>query len=606
MAKETVFLQNFIGLYAAADDQGVNINSPIYSENIDPIAPQGRLQGFPLHTTSGLTANAYAHDAVILANGKICYCAGTTFYELDSVGDTTPVSRTGGYGLRGTMVASRNEVFFSDGTNAYVYTNVTAPSEYFGDTTPPSGGWQIVDQAVSTYNAINFTSVTSPAASTDLPAGEYFFAASVLHQNGSESDLHIPLVQETCAAGDKILYTVEVDYVGNFDGDSRVEFLCVYMAYNPTSGATTPATAFRRVATIDVTIADWTIGNDLVVGSGSDYEITEFGGGITYESSADQAENAVGNTLAYTAAANLYSRMAVANGSQVYFSRPLQYGVFDLDRDYVDLPTDVRKMIAHQGKLYAFMEGGTAIININGPEPFLEEIMEGVGIHSECMPISTDYGLFHCSNDQLYMNLRPIGYPVINGVTGDYGTIDWKTATKTKPFVAFDYHRGCALFFTGDDTVSDTANEVFVYSVKDEQWYYWKMPGALYFVYGSDDDIYLFGADATDDNIRHLFNSSSLANIKWESREIDMGEPDCLKWFYEWRYDTSGGTWTASRVKNIGTGVEYSEGYGNGPAGGVARLCTAVKLKITSSGNAGYLSYAAISLRRPPTPRLSL
>jgi hypothetical protein len=227
--------------------------------------------------------------------------------------------------------------------------------------------------------------------------------------------------------------------------------------------------------------------------------------------------------------------------------------------------------------------------------------MEGVGIHDECMPLSTDYGMFHMSDTQIYRDLRPIANPIIEGVASNSGTIDYLSDTKTLPFVAFDYTRGCALFFCGVLGTS-AANNVYVYSVEKEEWYFWKMDGCQYFFFGEEDEIYLFAGATTNNPIKLMYGGNYLA-WKWESRAVDIDKPHELKWFYEWHVSRANGTWTNRlRCWDGSSTTTHNENTAISPAN---QLWGKIEISDTSASTSqGSVSSISILFRERRTPRL--
>ena len=101
--------------------------------------------------------------------------------------------------------------------------------------------------------------------------------------------------------------------------------------------------------------------------------------------------------------------------SWLFKSKPYRYDTFDWSSDYLVLPTPPNALAYWMGKIYAFCDGRTYVIN---PATFdIEDTLEGIGAKHRKNIRITDRGMFWGDENNIYWHngnsIIPIGGPVL-------------------------------------------------------------------------------------------------------------------------------------------------------------------------------------------------
>ena len=107
--------------------------------------------------------------------------------------------------------------------------------------------------------------------------------------------------------------------------------------------------------------------------------------------------------------------------SWLFKSKPYRYDTFDWSSDYLVLPTPPNALAYWMGKIYAFCDGRTYVIN---PATFdIEDTLEGIGAKHRKNIRITDRGMFWGDENNIYWHngnsIIPIGGPVLRNQHND-------------------------------------------------------------------------------------------------------------------------------------------------------------------------------------------
>ena len=135
----------------------------------------------------------------------------------------------------------------------------------------------------------------------------------------------------------------------------------------------------------------------------------------------------------------------IKNGQNFIFrSQPGNYSIFNWTRDFLILPNTPVAMAYWQGRLYAFDRANMYRIDPNNM--VIEDEHSGVGCFGEQSYIVTDFGLYFCDNNNMYLHngstVQPIGTDILKNSkyeeTGEVLT-NWHNINHARdPYVAYD------------------------------------------------------------------------------------------------------------------------------------------------------------------------
>lgn len=159
---------------------------------------------------------------------------------------------------------------------------------------------------------------------------------------------------------------------------------------------------------------------------------------------------------------------------------PSNWSAFNWVNDFILLPSIPKALTSYNGRLFAFDENNTYIINASGIAMEMQDKLEGIGCLSQDSFVSTEYGLFIADDSNIYQydgtNTIPIGNAILEA-TGEGFEYSWINRNKNVlPKLAFDGRRGCLLvsFNSGNDNPS-----VWSFNVVRRRWDLWEYTGNI-------------------------------------------------------------------------------------------------------------------------------
>ena len=262
----------------------------------------------------------------------------------------------------------------------------------------------------------------------------------------------------------------------------------------------------------------------------------------------------------------------VPNG--IFRSKPAKFDIFDWSNDYILLPETPTAIQGFRGRLYAFSDSNTYIIDPNTLQVL--DKYEGSGCFGpNSVAISDEYGMLFVNKRGIYINngssTQSIGAPILskysqdNPMSGGYLSLfasfieqfDFSSSGDgvsmsdrfAMPKVYYNGERECFLISChvpyGDNTADKSGDNssVFMYTPKYNRWDIYRQPivaavngnrGDMFFINGMNKATFLQNtADHntqiinTQENysIGRLFNLDRPRRIVWQSHKITMGSP---------------------------------------------------------------------------------
>ncbi|MDX1486570.1 MAG: hypothetical protein R3268_00110 [Acidiferrobacterales bacterium] len=481
MPKEVIHIQSFnAGILGGIDEHDVPPDAFAYSENLNPAAIQGKLSGIEADRTV-ITSAAY--DAVVggvsgAAGVSVAanYEAGDSVVGLDpvegSVFEVTDIDGTPAITqldaaptTAGTPMAA-----VSDGSAVHLGMGLSTTPQWVGDIDYDQFGGAVPGKSIAedtlrraflggTVTSITFPSNTPETSADDrvFESGVTYYYAVVFQYDGYQEG---PIAQDfqggSAAVGSFVGggysdVTVRVTIKDNdAEWNSRISGIVLYRGQ--TTGASTskwPPAEMGYIDTIKIDDAAWTgsLGarvfdyTDSAAVEGESYSsrngvsAVQFDMDLQWEFSAasEQYHFAAGVTT------NLDGRNFDEAQRSVFRSQPYKFSMWD-KRDFVLLPVRPVAIAAFAGRLYAFSENRTWVID--GTTLNIESEIHGIGTFDNDSVVATDRGLFFCDRNNIYITdtegrVTPIGNPVLKNDVDQRAAYLSRT-TATNPVVVYD------------------------------------------------------------------------------------------------------------------------------------------------------------------------
>jgi len=472
--KDSVYIGRFDGgLVSNMAQEDVPENAYVDGVNVDPYSVAGSLSPIPLDEVL-LSGNFSACSMEWIGDGSVLlFNDGNVLKKFGGTSVTTVGNLT-----KETTTCPSIEVVNG---NAYIgngYNKSTAlpRGQWYGHIenrdqfgTPITDGWYLEDAEIKSPSSFTITFDSWVSNPEGIPQSTVCgYAASFIYDGFQESPLH-KFPNGNATSG------LEVDFVWKLSTPSslankRITGINVYRAIFKTIGSVPTnfveepqLTNYQLLSSISMDDADW-------VASGSGWEI-EFTDnnilGAAYQNISDQAEELKSNALEYTLSTYINNRLVVADvhsyelgedwSCYVWFSRPLQPSVFDITKDFVVLKHKPVAIESSRGKVFAFTAYDTYIINMSSENPFIEEIINGIGCVGRNAVLSSEGGIYHADRNAIYLNAQRIS---------DNVQRKWQTINKDKVWIVYDQKRDAAVVING-------LGECLVYS--NGRWDYWAL-----------------------------------------------------------------------------------------------------------------------------------
>ena len=227
----------------------------------------------------------------------------------------------------------------------------------------------------------------------------------------------------------------------------------------------------------------------------------------TYESITGMPESLRDTNINYKLSTSAGGYLVIANcfhpeienGQNFIFrSQPGNYSVFNWSRDFCILPNEPTTIAYFGGRLYAFDNANMYRIDIN--QLAVEDINEGVGCFGEQSLTITDFGMYFCDNNNMYVHngqqIQPIGNDILkNSKLDDLGVTNkaWHNIKHAQnPYVQYDAFNQNVMFqFLDVDGTYGSWN----YNVPRKRWDLVDIPSPKAAVQGNLGELWLSDGD---------------------------------------------------------------------------------------------------------------
>lgn len=267
----------------------------------------------------------------------------------------------------------------------------------------------------------------------------------------------------------------------------------------------------------------------------------------------------------------------------IFRSKPGKYSVFDWSSDFVELPEYPSALSYYNGKLFAFSDSTTYLIN---PRTLvIEETFLQAGCLSNSAIVSSDYGMFWADKKSIWLyqgaRIQNIGLPIEQGMDSSYrnrhdiaDSVHVEFDALSKCFCVFHKPKRQYTTLTGSDvndgqlTESSYQAAVWAYHIEKQRWDYWVLTDNV-------DDAKLgkstyatcrdYNGGVFYINKHGLFQLGASNYRKawhWISKNFVMGYPTLDKRFYKLRAVSQNGTPVLEyKVDDalVGLGVDTNE-----------------------------------------------
>jgi len=568
------------------------------------------------------------------------YASMTTFNGAASYGDIPNYISPGGYiNMIQPPDASTLGLYVSDGNSLKIFTGVDAVTTagtiqisagyagshqnfksligHFTGTTEPLL-WLARKEQTPTIDTVNYNFSTYSLGQLGVVpfTFEYanqatgtekrvFWKASFIYDGYQESVLTEHTYPEDGIAidGDGVDADITLTLTGIDDINKRLTGISIYRSENADDTETEPNVFFRLVKNISLSDTAW----DVVEGTATYHFTDDTDPGASYDAITGIDELLTNPIVSYGLATEANSQLfvgqcahpSIEDAKQYLFrSKPYKYDTFDWSKDFLRLPTIPTALATFGGRIYAFDESNTYRIEPNNF--FVEDIFEGIGCTSQRAVLTTEYGMFFCSDHNIYMHTgsspQIIGDAIIDDA--DNANYPWQHRDVTvDPVLAFDPFRTSLLVFFKAGDPQDTGftrYSCWAYNLPRKRWDLLDLSQTHVpqcYVSGKHGESYI---GTNYELIHYLANADTRRTWEYQTKLITLGADTQDKMFYKIRLVGSG---TATYGMNGGapTTSLTSEKIATND-----KKAKAIQVKVVPVGNTGEVDSIGIIYRPLP------
>jgi hypothetical protein len=254
----------------------------------------------------------------------------------------------------------------------------------------------------------------------------------------------------------------------------------------------------------------------------------------------------------------------------IFRSAPNAPAVFNIAKDFLQLPDSPTALVAWNGRLYAFSE--TRFMRINPEAMFVEEEILGFGAIGDSTTLTqignsrlvcvTPYGIFFADLNNIYkydgQKIESVGDRVIRNIYAP--NLSWIGTNETRrrqSTMVFDpYSQRVLIFFKSHDA-ADTQQYYLSYDPINDRWDYGKPSGSPWTVgsvkaadFDSTGKLYasLSSTDWGAGDVLHSMFTGNDEAMTVVTPAYDFGSLKQTKWFYDVVTKNSGLTNTAADI----------------------------------------------------------
>ena len=419
------------------------------------------------------------------------------------------------------------------------------------------------DATAFKQSQVNFTNFAlSGVTSAGTGHEKQFYAVSFLYDGYQESPLS-PWSMYDPANTQQITFTLRI-YASGLS--KRITHVNIYRSNG--TGDSVPTGFFRLVDSIS-TKYGWseTAQPHTSPNWGNYYEkdfIDNRDDGSSYEARVGISE-AIDNTLPkYGLSANVNYYLYIADCSHIdidnatnylFKSRPFNFDQFNWARDSLLLPSKPVALESFNGRLYAFSENTSYVINPDGM--YIEDTLEGIGCRNQNSVVVSDIGMCWMDYNSIYyydgQSINDVAQPIKYAEQTDeqealFSSMEYLTALSGSSYygdivVAYDGFRKSFYFFYTRLVSSKYNPHTLVYTVPKNRWDVWTRANGLsggygaFEVYGStigkNNEVLI---SDTEHGLIQPFdpkNTTRKTVFQWYSKKFTMGDSTVDKKFFK-------------------------------------------------------------------------
>jgi len=297
---------------------------------------------------------------------------------------------------------------------------------------------------------------TTAQTSTFINGYRYFYKVSFVYDGYQESPLTPSIFHDYTDTTNENSIIVEIGISENVN--KRVSHLVLYRA---DSGGSIlglkPLGFYRQVAYIPLIHPDFSHSNNIHTISYTDNGSS----GVSYEASSGLPEGLLKCTPKYALSTQLNNTHFISKinfpllgsdlSNYMLKSMPYNFDQFDWTKDILKLPTTPTALAAFNGRIYAFDENNTYRIEPNNL--YIEDTFEGSGCLSPDSVVVTEYGMFYCDRNNIYMHDGNRPTPIADAILSPNDNLiySWHNLSfdSYKPKLSFDSKRKSVIISVG-------------------------------------------------------------------------------------------------------------------------------------------------------------
>lgn len=470
-------ISRFDGMVGVAEERDLPPGVAIYAKNLNMITEDGLFVPMPLDSNTGASTSGATWFVPMEDGETVIFNSAGSIYKITSLSGTPSVSLVGT--VSGYTSAS-NSSGVSDGEAVHVGLgrNANNPPQWVGriyhdqfenDDTRAAPASVINENAELVTSSVYFvqrtwgTKVTEEGAAIFVEGRTYFWYATLVYDATQES---LPLLLMSSSLPESTFADNEFGYdqitirfkaivdlpspnPNNYTSLSqRVTRVNLYRAESLGLNATSAQSGLTLVKSVDINSSEWTSYVDGAE-SGHYIDIIDAGEALgDYETRTGVSPTLDHMTIHYGLSCQAESYHIVADcwhpelkdiPNYMFRSKSYRYDTWDWANDYLVLPQRPVALVSYLGRVYAFAEGRTFVID---PNSFtVIDTWEGIGSYASKSVVVTDRGMFWVSSKNIYYHdgnqVNVIGNPVLsNRFNSAYGYSSH--ATTDPPLVMYD------------------------------------------------------------------------------------------------------------------------------------------------------------------------
>lgn len=529
-AKAAYWNGSGISVISNVDSDVLVISSPTVDDNVGSLSATGNQSGSSdgeaVHFGLGGTAATKSLWIGQIAHGQFGGSAPVGVQACAAPLYTDPLSQDVAQSVVENIVTTQAYVRFEEGTKLFYYASLVydgfqiSPPKLIATVeldglTGTQLGWGSVSFYVRVCTDAGVGDPIEQAVSKRVTAVKVFRGTSVSAQGGIDSDLRLIMELDLTEAG---------LWAADDDGDNLGK---------------------KHIVNDN--------GADLL----RSYE--DESGGISY--TLDDMVVHYGHSVVadgYHIVADTWQTENLSRPNMLFRSEPYRYDTFDWSRNYLTLPTEPVALAAFLGRVYAFANGKTHIID---PSSFsILDTWEGIGcIHERSVSVN-DRGMFFVDNNNIYhhdgSHLNIIGESILrNKYLAGAGWL----AADTSYIPTLTYSAKYDSLIVIYRTSAGAATYGLMYHIPSKRWMHLSMP-----VNGTLGDK-IYKSDGTpmvviNSTLYELFGDTTNRSWKFVSHNLNPSLGNQAKFYYA-RLAVLSGTPSASTLVYYDNDVDYTTGH---------------------------------------------